>query len=493
MFVNTKPGVISQAENKYLASFPSLRNANNKLNNNFNKEFESWINDNFGLRETFVKINQLIQYSIFNNSTIKDVHIGKEDWLYLADDNNIRYYQNLNIPTQNYMDRYTKKLNNIDNYLKIRGISFFAMFWPSKQTIYPEYMPNTILKVGKKTQTDVLINYVKNASGFDISEPIQPFLNEKEKRIIYSPRYDRSHWNNYGAFIGYTELINNVKKYIPNIKKLSLNDFNISQYNKQTNMFYFKTLPEEDYKFELKGGYHSISDKTYFDESGFSSLSKDPWKSYNRYINTNKNLPKALIIGDSYIWMFMLPDLAESFSDIIFIHYMDIQNFKQIVDYLNPDIVIYSTLEGAYDGLMYIPEDDLVDYNSYMNLPVVKDPLMWIDICNNNPVNTPGKIVISKSSNSVNLIGWAVDQKAGNAANSIYAKVGDNYYKGTYGLERTSVSDYYKNPNYKNSGFNFNIDTEALIDAGEVSFVIISKDKSYQYTPVNYKVEVTDK
>ncbi|MNC65728.1 hypothetical protein D3C75_1160490 [compost metagenome] len=55
-------------------------------------------------------------------------------------------------------------------------------------------------------------------------------------------------------------------------------------------------------------------------------------------------------------------------------------------------------------------------------------------------------------------------------------------------MPRPSVSEYFKNSNLYNSGFSININTEELIDAGEIEFIIISKDKEHQYKPIKIKI-----
>jgi hypothetical protein len=118
---------------------------------------------------------------------------------------------------------------------------------------------------------------------------------------------------------------------------------------------------------------------------------------------------------------------------------------------------------------------------------------MWLDYANNTLVETQDKIVIDQSAKVVNLVGWAIDPQAGNTASNVYVKVGAKYYLGTYGILRTSVSDHFKNPNLARAGFTFTINAEDLIREGKFDFIVISKDKTYQYAPVGVKVEVRKK
>lgn len=49
--------------------------------------------------------------------------------------------------------------------------------------------------------------------------------------------------------------------------------------------------------------------------------------------------------------MFMLENLAESFSELVFIHYNDIDNLNQMIATVKPDIVLATGIWGAADLL----------------------------------------------------------------------------------------------------------------------------------------------
>ena len=61
-----------------------------------------------------------------------------------------------------------------------------------------------------------------------------------------------------------------------------------------------------------------------------------------------------MIVGDSFTWMFLLPNLSESFSELAFINVTDIDNLKTIIDKIKPDIVIEIGLdEEVYEFASY--------------------------------------------------------------------------------------------------------------------------------------------
>ena len=79
-------------------------------------------------------------------------------------------------------------------------------------------------------------------------------------------------------------------------------------------------------------------DAGFFDRINYTS--KDIWKSYRYFSNTDTTLPKAILVGDSYVWQFLLQNMAESFSELVFIHYLDIDQVNSLATIIKPDVII---------------------------------------------------------------------------------------------------------------------------------------------------------
>ncbi|GIO35112.1 hypothetical protein J2TS6_62530 [Paenibacillus albilobatus] len=485
--VNRIPGKISIAENRTLANFPSLKN-DNKINTKFNVEFENWLSDNLGFRDEMVKTNTKIQYKLFGKLTKNDTLLGKNNWLYYVTPDILKDYQHLNLPSESQLSQWGNSLEKINNYLGKKNIKFIMMLNLDKKTIYPENYPNTINKVGEFSRTDLLVNYLTNNTNINFFTPYEVLMNAKKSQTVYSPRFDNGHWNNFGAFIGYTELMNRVKTLLPNVNQLSMDDFNVTSYKREMKIYNAISFSEDDYNFDLKKSPSATQTKGILDN--FNLVNNNVAYTFE---NSNKDLPKALIFGDSYFYGFLIPQFAESFSEFTFVHTDNIDKLESIVNYVNPDIVIYENVERMFDHTMNIlsnTTESYEDYTEFKNLPIINNPTIWLDYCNNVPLNEQDKIIINGSNKSVNLVGWAIDSKIKENAYNIFLKIGDKYFPGNYGIERQSVAEYFGSSRVLKSGFNFNINADDLRKAGKFSFVIISKDKTYQYESNEYQVVI---
>lgn len=342
-FSDTVGGKTLAYENRMTATFPKIFNENGKLNTNLHIDFEAWINDNVALRPNAVKANIFLRYGIFNVSPQTDIYVGKDNWMFYTSKNGVENLQKVNRPSFNEIAGYAEKCQSMTNSLLDRNIPSFFILWPGKETVYPEYFPRGIMKADEGlSNTEIIYYYIKQNTPTDITYIKDTMLDEKEYHQLYSKAADYAHWNNYGAFIGYQELMKMASKYIPNLKILTYDDVEISEVTLEPTIYGIKKTVETDYKIVPKNGYHAVESKHTLEEL----KTKDYWRSRNRYINTDSTLPKALIVGDSFTWMYMLPNIAESFSDLIFIHFMDIEYIKEYIDFLDPQIVMFAVRDS---------------------------------------------------------------------------------------------------------------------------------------------------
>ena len=173
----------------------------------------------------------------------------------------------------------------------------------------------------------------------------------KDKYQLYY-KYD-THWNNLGAYIGYSELMKSLNIYVDNIdnvniKSLSANErFNfggIYHYNNMANMLSLSKIKYyNDDKAYIISNYITKNYETnyYISETNFSYNSK----SYN-----NEN--NIMIIRDSYT-MNMYDYIATEFKQSEFIHIFNFKN-ENITEY-KPDIVVFESVERYLkDRMLYV-------------------------------------------------------------------------------------------------------------------------------------------
>lgn len=489
-------GKISETENRYLASFPTFQE-----DDKFPKEeLTTWLNDNIGGRSYALRAMNSVDYRL-SGILPGNVYEGKDKWLYLitSDFAHDESFISASTPDdgetapQNGSVTYSDLHNNltrISDILALNGIPLVIASYPTKATIYSEYLPSSILPTWDPETYFSAASALSADASLHFVSPFQELLDAKENRLTYCKAKDSNHWNNYGAFIAYQALIAEVSEVLPDIKILTEHDFIIedSEFVTEKPGGFYAT--ERDYVYTPKEN-HAVSDKHFLFSLGFQTV--DPWSSYNYYRNEDTSLPTAVIVGDSYTWMFMLDNLAQSFSELIFIHWTDLNNLDYLLASFEPDVLISATLGSAIVPILgYTPlQLSSISDLEFNHLPIQE--LSWgyccVDYCN-GALSSDMKLTLSASAPLCMLQGWALDPNAGTTASTVFVQVGDQYYTANYGISKQSVVDYFQNENYLNSGYTISLNTEDVIEAGEVTVHVISADGTYRYAPFTYQVEV---
>ena len=333
-------------ENRTLASKPILVLTNI---NEYPKKYEEYFNDYLPFRNELVKLKNLNDIFVFKNIISDRVLLGKAKWLFLKNVNSIGKYMGIEryYFTKEELEIAKNNLIHFRDELKKKNIDFILMVCPNKRFIYSEYMPDYIKRKSTKNDTDIFVEYMKK--DIKVVYPKEELLKYKDKYKLYY-KYDY-HWNNLGAYIGYSELMKSLNIYVDNIDNVNIKSLNG---NERSN-FDIYNYNDIAYSLSLSGLKYYNDDKTYI-------ISNYITKNYetNYYISeTNfsynskscKNENNIMIIRDSYA-MNMYDYIAMEFKQSEFIHIFNFKN-ENITEY-KPDIVVFETVESGLEHVLNI-------------------------------------------------------------------------------------------------------------------------------------------
>lgn len=333
-------GAISPNENRYLAEFPPLFSENHKFSNEFMSGFEIWLNDNLGGRQELIRLFKTINYRIFGELGFSGYRVveGPNGWLFYAPDPEVQYIVNSFVPNEAEIKAIKQNFERIAEESKLSDTSLVVGMFPPKFNVYPEELPSSLELVNVHSAVEAVDEELTTASGFSYASPFEELIARKSIFPTYSRAVDVGHWNHYGAFIGYSSLMEAVKQQIPELKILTEKDFTITEIERELIADWGFASTEVDLNYEPKFPQTATEDAGFFDRLNFTS--KDTWRSYRYFQNPDTTLPKAIIVGDSYVWMFLLQNMAESFSELLFIHYLDLDQVYYLSTVIDPDVII---------------------------------------------------------------------------------------------------------------------------------------------------------
>ena len=333
---------VSDEENRELAAYPVLYDKENGWNTSYIENFDEWINDNLRGRTEIVKINSTLQYKLFHRILRDNLVAGKNDWLFNKSDDLITEYQHVNLLTDDQVGEFSSNMQAFSDYLGGRGISFYYMQCYEKESIYPNEYLQGVKQLGNISRTDQVVDGLKTKTDINVIDCKIDLLNHAKTEQVYY-KYADNHWNDYGAFIGYQDLMKRIQIDYPKIKVLDKNDYNIENIEQSVSLYGYQ-YPYSDIspEYRIKNpGAVEITDTT---KKNWADLHVQDF--IHEYANNSSgNSLRILLVGDSYIRQFLKDDVAESFSYTLSIDWSNLGNLDSVIDRFHPDIVVLENTE----------------------------------------------------------------------------------------------------------------------------------------------------
>ena len=350
-------------DNRMAASFPEIIKDDGSIVTR--TELENFFNDNIGFRSAAPDLDTRVMYDIFN-VILDDAQLQGKNGNLFAGDN--RYYPTRRAPydplSEEELAENARNIVAADNHFKSKDIPFMFITIPNKEEVYPDLYPDTFLKKPDKSRLGQQVDWLKantDVDAYDMTLALREIAAASDEMLWYETG-DSAHWNYFGAYYGYREIMTRLQKYDPSIRVLSLDDFDITTtfepYIDKNGIFEYKGLFNTVYTFDYKPGY----------KAEYVDYTNDPWMpadqleiagflSGGHYYHTHNDSQEGQLVffGDSYIYQFLLPHFSESFADVYLFHTpTDYSIMKPILDMIGADFVILEIVERAYDGSNFL-------------------------------------------------------------------------------------------------------------------------------------------
>lgn len=322
----TPDKTFSETENRMLSQFPKI-NFKNITSGKFTKKFESYITDQFMLRDFWVSAKSDVERLMLKNKN-NGIFFGKDGFL-LEDFNRPNETLDKNIDTIN---NFSEKIPNFKTYLLLA---------PNSVKIYEDKLP----MFSSPYDQFKVIQYIKENMNENIDFiDIYNVLNSKKDEYIYF-RTDH-HWTMRGAYYAYEALSNKIGIKPYDLKhftsEIVSDSFYGTYYSKGNNRHIspdyieiFKLKLDIDYKVhwldnDLQSD--SLYEYKHLDTKDKYSVFLDGNHSLMTIKTNIKNDKKIVVFKDSYSHSF-IPFLANHYEEI---HVIDLRYYKlNLYEYIN--------------------------------------------------------------------------------------------------------------------------------------------------------------
>ena len=214
-----------RSENRAMASFPKLQSGWHGLQT-YVAGLEAYFNDHFGCRKCLVQWNNKLRWSLFKDRSNGSALAGKDGWLFTTDSQMIDHYSGRLQFTPEQLHDWQRLLEKRRDWLARRGIAYVFVVAPDKQTIYPEELPDWVTKIRPQTKLDQFYAYMRAHSTVPVLDLREVIRNGKKTCPTYFQT--DTHWNFFGGFLAYQELMRTLAKQRTGLEPLPFSSFTLT-------------------------------------------------------------------------------------------------------------------------------------------------------------------------------------------------------------------------------------------------------------------------
>lgn len=181
-----------------------------------------WFNENFGFRNTAVRLRNQILWAFDKQARTRSVITGKENYMY--EENYIFAYTGKDFKGEQHWNTLTGRLKKLQDSLLKKNITLVVTMAPCKASFYPEYIPDRFGPAAQKTNYFSLSSGLNNR-GVNFIDFNAWFL--KLKKNTPFPLYSKGgiHWSRYGSILAVDSLLKFLKqKTGMNLSMLKIRD-----------------------------------------------------------------------------------------------------------------------------------------------------------------------------------------------------------------------------------------------------------------------------
>ncbi len=313
-------------------------------------KYESYFNDHFGFRNWFINWHNHMKVQWLGSVSSPKVIKGKNDWFFCTGNRTLDYCCQATQPFSLLeLARWQEILEEWRDRLAERGTRFLLVLAPNKHTIYPEYLPDWVKKIGDKSRLEQLVEHLKEHSNIEVLDLRPAFLEGKKRGRLYH-RTD-THWNDYGAYIAYREIMVRLRKWFENAAPQPESDFTGSTVlgrggDMAILMGQERSIKEERIIFQPKTPRCARK----VDAGEITNMGK--WVKDGEPVVMecpSGRIARAVVFRDSYCSA-LIPFLSEHFGRTVYIWQHRFN--EEVIEHEKPDVVIFEILERLLTSVL---------------------------------------------------------------------------------------------------------------------------------------------
>lgn len=328
----------------------------------FFSSLEPYLCDRAAWRTPLLVLKTRLSYAMGQSLNPHMLVVGRDGWLFFGNamDRNMDKYMGRVQFTPESWDARTQYFTALSHYLDtLGGIPFILAVVPGKANVYPEFLPGRF-PVKDRPLYDQAMAMKLPGAHLDLKSVFAEAKKQSDWPLYYQCD---SHWNDYGAYVAYREIMNLLMPAL-RVEPIPFPDdyFELvtDHYGEQLD-FLGKGIRLVHTRPEIRKGVLSTDlDKKSSDDlitwkqlppDSDANTVRDP---FTRILNPRKK-GRLLVIGDSFT-VHLSKYLSETFGEVVYTHYKQDNHVpvSALVSLFHPDAVLFVTGERKIDDVRYL-------------------------------------------------------------------------------------------------------------------------------------------
>ncbi len=266
-------GAITELEDPYFTK-------ESWLDGSYQKKQQDYLNENFGFRNVFVRLNNELNFRLYNEINAKNVILGKDD--YLFEENYILTYKGKDFIGSQQIEEKVNKLAKLKDTLNAKGIDIMVLLAPGKGSYYPEFIPDKYQPTVRSISNYEVYRRKLKEAKINLLDAQQWFRDMK--KLSPYPLFPKTgiHWSAYGEFL----VVDSLMSYISTLS----NSYHMPRY----------IIDEIEVTSEMKKRDNDIEKgmNLLFDISNVDMA----YPKYHLKSDSLTKSPRVLSVSDSFYW-----------------------------------------------------------------------------------------------------------------------------------------------------------------------------------------------
>ena len=330
----------SAVERRTLATLPAIPETREALAE-FPQAYGQYFDDHFGFRENLLRIYYRAKHRLGDSPSAKVV-IGKEGWLFLADrldGDPIGDFRNINRFTPQELEQVRAAIQVRYRWLRDRGIHYVFVISPNKHSIYPEYLPDHLTKVGENSAYDQLVEVLRREPAIPVIDLRPALLDAKKSQVVYSKI--GTHWNQYGANVAQNEIVKHLAERFADVRPTLFGPESYDWSAVEHGVDLARMMGLDD-RLAITGPEYTGASRTAIRTP--AELATNRTRFVTRRDDAEANVD-VVVFRDSFFTA-MQPDFSEHFASVTYIWSMpSFESLQSIANSMRPDVVIEERAE----------------------------------------------------------------------------------------------------------------------------------------------------